>query len=100
MAFTPKQVPLTAAAQSLTTLLGLSEGKHFFSFDVILAEGETAIGYGGPSTVTNAPANAAFKFTASLGYSSPTLGSYMPGHTDKVFLVVTANAVAHLAVWE
>lgn len=90
-----KQVSVTTGAQSLTTLLGLSAGQRFNSCDFIVLTGSETV-YGGPSTVTNVPANAGFKFTATLPYSLPNSMGFQGWHTDKIFLVGTGACTALL----
>lgn len=101
MALLTKQISVTNAAQSLTTLLGLSTGRHFYAFHIIGAEGATGVIYGGmDDTVTAVPANAGFKATASLGYGSPSL-PFQSGHTDHIYMIATVNpTVAHVMLWE
>lgn len=99
MAFQTKQVSVTTSAQSLTALMGLSVGVPFFALSIDLPAGATETVYGAHvNTVTNVPANAGFKATATVPFRSPGL-PFQVGHTDKTFLVATANVAGLVTLY-
>lgn len=99
-------MPLNTYQVSLTTspatLASLTSGTAdlVYGFDVILKNGETAIGYGGTDNMTSVPANAGFTFTATLGYSSPQLAGMQIVSTNRIYLAASGNTTAHITIWE
>lgn len=98
MAVFYKQYTITASAVSLTTAMGLAQKTWLKEVDIIGKTGSmVGEGFIGGSNVTNVPANAGGKFTASLGY---TMGPLPETHvnTDDVFIVGTAADIAHITM--
>jgi len=97
MAFKGKQYTITATAASLTSILG----ERLWCRQIKLRNATGALNplYVGPSTVTNAPANAYLQITAGVtedfsGWPTNSL------NTDEIFLVGTANAanIAYIVI--
>lgn len=89
MAWKGAQYSLTASAASLTSILG---AKYYCrQIKIRNATGAANPLYLGPSTVTNAPANAYLQITAGVtedfsGWPTNSL------NTDEIFIVGTVNA--------